>query len=345
MRKTPTQSQVIRNFIINNLSNNTTEITQLTCKKFNITRQAVHKHLQALIKADILEAKGHTRNKNYFLKLTKVLDETLLVAGLQEYTVWQKKVEPCLLQHFPLLSKNVIDICHYGFTEILNNAIDHSNSKRVIIKIHLSVNTIHIIIFDNGIGIFNKIREAFDLLDAQQAALELVKGKLTTDPKNHTGEGIFFSSKLFDQFIIISNHLSFFSENNKNCLVENNQSKPGTFIEMKINIKSKKTLNKVFSQFSSGPDDYAFVKTYIPVKFVQHQDETLISRSQAKRLLNHIERFQEVVLDFSDIKQIGQGFADQIFRVFQNEHPKIKINVINSNRLVEQMISRAKANL
>ena len=53
-------------------------------------------------------------------------------------------------------------------------------------------------------GIFKKIQKALDLLDERHAILELAKGKLTTDPKHHTGEGIFFTSRMFDEFTILS---------------------------------------------------------------------------------------------------------------------------------------------
>ncbi len=33
------------------------------------------------------------------------------------------------------------------------------------------------------------------------------------------------------------------------------------------------------------------------------------------------ERFQTVVLDFTGVEEIGQDFADEVFRVFQRAHP------------------------
>jgi hypothetical protein len=44
---------------------------------------------------------------------------------------------------------------------------------------------------DHGVGIFEKIMKHFNLADAREALLELSKGKLTSDPRNHSGEGIF----------------------------------------------------------------------------------------------------------------------------------------------------------
>jgi anti-sigma regulatory factor (Ser/Thr protein kinase) len=68
------------------------------------------------------------------------------------------------------------------------------------------------VIWDHGIGIFNKIKNMLGLLDERHAVLELTKGKLTTDPRGHTGEGIFFTSRMFDTFYILSGEV-FLSHN------------------------------------------------------------------------------------------------------------------------------------
>jgi len=48
------------------------------------------------------------------------------------------------------------------------------------------------------------------------------------------------------------------------------------------------------------------------------------------------------LLDFSGVEMIGQAFADQIFRVFRNEHPDINLVRINTNDDVEKMIQRVR---
>ena len=60
---------------------------------------------------------------------------------------------------------------------------------------------------DEGEGIFLKIQKALNLYDTRESLLELAKGKFTTDPANHSGEVIFFSSKMFDHFSIHSVHI------------------------------------------------------------------------------------------------------------------------------------------
>jgi uncharacterized protein (DUF1330 family) len=83
-------------------------------------------------------------------------------------------------------------------------------------------------------------------------------------------------------------------------------------------------------------------KKHIPMVLEQHGSEGLVTRSQAKRLLTRFDRFKEIVLDFQDVENIGQAFADEIFRVFHNEHPNINLYSINTNEQVLSMIKRAQ---
>jgi hypothetical protein len=77
------------------------------------------------------------------------------------------------------------------------------------------------------------------------------------------------------------------------------------------------------------------------VYVAQDGGESLMSRSEAKFLLKPAHGFQTVTLDFSGVEYIGQGFADEIFRVFAKAHPGIELVPINTNPDVQKMISRA----
>ena len=93
------------------------------------------------------------------------------------------------------LPANNIDIWHYCVTEMVNNAIDHSEGSRLTVVVNTRVQ-----VLDDGIGIFRKIKAAFNLEDETQAILELSKGKLTTDPDRHSGQGIFFTSRMLEEW-------------------------------------------------------------------------------------------------------------------------------------------------
>lgn len=97
----------------------------------------------------------------------------------------------------------------------------------------------------------------------------------------------------------------------------------------------------VFDRYATI-DHPGFYRTHVPVFLVRYGDENLVSRSQAKRVLARVERFMEVVLDFRGVSQIGQAFADEIFRVFRLEHPEVNLMAINTNAEIDWMIRRAQ---
>ncbi|MCB2263149.1 MAG: DUF4325 domain-containing protein [Candidatus Thiosymbion ectosymbiont of Robbea hypermnestra] len=327
----------IRRYIITNVEKHQKDITLVTAHKFGISRQAVNKHLQRLVREKALIRRGKTRNQSYSLHTIENWQKRFQVAkDFAEDIVWRSDVAPSLQQ----LPDNVFEIWHYGFTEMFNNAIDHSGGSRVTLRFQKTATTTELMIGDDGTGIFRKIQDELGLLDERHAILELAKGKLTTDPTNHTGEGIFFTSRMFDSFDILSGG-TFFThkfENDEDWILEIKSSQ-GTWVWMKLNNHTARTTKRIFDQYSSG-DDYGFTKTVVPVRLAQYGGDKLVSRSQAKRLLARVDRFQTVILDFDDVESIGQAFADEIFRIFRNKHPEIELRATKANSVVKRMISR-----
>lgn len=340
MTRVREKGEIIRRFIIETVEQHPADIAKVTMSHFDISRQAVNKHLKHLVKDDALEVKGKTRDRVYKLASKVEFDSTYrLEAGLAEDVVWRNDIA-AVLGHIP---ENAMNIWHHGFTEMFNNAIDHSGGSWVTVKVEKTAASTKMYIFDNGIGIFKKIQKALNLLDERHAVLELAKGKLTTDPKRHSGEGIFFTSRIFDNFSIFSGGV-FFSHDHgtpEDWVLEK-EDRPGTMVTMVLHNHTARTLNKIFNQYSYG-EEFQFNKTIVPVSLAQYGDESLISRSQAKRVLARVELFQCVVFDFSNVVSIGQAFADEIFRVFANAHPKIELIPHKANSAVKRMIERAKS--
>ena len=259
--------------------------------------------------------------------------------GITEDLIWQNDFRPWFD-----LSKNVAAILDYGFTEIMNNANDHSEGQTVAVLVSVRDEIVSLYVLDDGVGIFEKISKALDLPDRRLAILELSKGKFTTDPANHSGQGIFFTSRMFDQFQIEANGLRYDHDiqQTNDRLWEIDRPDSGTLIYMHIAANSQCTTKAVFDQFSGG-EDYGFDKTIVPVKLARIGEGTLVSRSEAKRLVARFEGFKIVYLDFAGIEEIGQAFADEIFRVFKNAHPAIELVAINTTTAVRQMITRAQS--
>lgn len=341
MTKVRVRGETVRRYILANVEKHPADIARIAADRFGITRQAVNKHLQKLVGERALKQQGKTRSRSYRLApLTHWRKTFPLTKTLAEDRVWREDIVSSLGQ----MPRNVLEIWHYGFTEIFNNAIDHSEGSLIAVDFRKTASTTQIAIHDNGVGIFKKIQTALGLIDERHAVLELAKGKLTTDPARHTGEGIFFASRMFDDFEILSGgiHFSHQFDKKEDWILERDRFSSGTAVWMKLNNHTARTTKKVFDKFTSG-EDYGFTKTVVPVKLAQYGDENLVSRSQAKRLLARVDRFETVILDFNGVESVGQAFADEIFRVFAAQHPNVALLELNAGPAVKRMISRACA--
>lgn len=341
MAKIRNKVEKIRRFIIYHIEKHPNDIAKQVVRRFEISRQAANAHLHRLVEDKVLDSKGATRNKRYWLRTLREWGKDYeLTASLSEGEVWARDLKPPL-EHLP---KNVFDIWHYGFTEMFNNAIDHSDGNQIRVFFRENAARVVVVILDDGVGIFKKIQAELGLLDERHATLELAKGKFTTDPENHTGEGIFFTSRMFNNFAVISGEVHFphaFGEQ-EDWIWEVERPKFGTTVVMRLNNYAARTTREIFDQFASG-DDYGFNKTIVPVRLAQYGDDNLVSRSQAKRLLTRIDRFNTVIFDFQGVESIGQAFADEIFRVFARRHPEIKLSETKANNDVKRMIRRARS--
>ena len=330
----------IRRQIVNDVKYHPADISKHIARIFSITVQAVNRHIRRLESEEWLISTGTGKGKRYFLGDLREHKSLLpLSDNFTEDSLWRNQYSFV----FEGLPENIMDICHYGFTEMVNNVIDHSDGKHIYISAKRDKETIIIFVLDNGEGIFRKIKRLHKLNDERQALFELSKGKLTTDPDNHTGEGIFFTSRVFDEFEIDSKGVKF-SHNDQfefDYISETEFSKneAGTAVYLLINRDSERNIQAVFDDYA-GPDEFQFNKTVIPVRLAQYGNEKLVSRSQAKRLLARIERFQNVIFDFEGVSAIGQAFADDILRVYANNHPDIVMLPIKMEPNVKKMVIR-----
>lgn len=341
----------IDTFILDSLARDPERLTARTAAKFKISRQAAARRVAKLRERGLIEASGTGRGRRYKLVTTSAIAKTYALAGLSEDTVWTESVAPVVAD----LPVNVRGIWQYAVTELVNNAIDHSGGTAVEILVHRTAPETFVEIKDDGIGIYKKISDALQLHDMREAILELAKGKFTTDPANHTGEGLFFSSKALDYFCLSANGLALVhvdggsAESTGEVLIPEADSalaraERGTKIAMSFANNSTRELQAVFDKFAE-PDEYTFAKTIVPVKLAQHEGDKLVSRSQAKRLTARFEKFRNVVLDFEGVEEIGQAFADEVFRVFQSRYPGTLLAPVRMTPAVEKMVKRAQFNL
>ncbi|MFH0821015.1 MAG: DUF4325 domain-containing protein [Candidatus Peregrinibacteria bacterium] len=325
--------------------------TSEIAKHYKVSRQYASRLLNRLVGSQQLIKIGSTRSAFYIhpdhadTVEKPVTQKRFKNKNLKEHEVWD------ILQRKSLalssLKENIKSILDYAFTEMLNNAIEHSRSRAVEVSVEENGSRLIFHVNDRGIGVFRNVMRERKLKSEWEAIQDLLKGKTTTKPRAHSGEGIFFTSKIADTFTLESFNFRLIVDNTlPDIFVEelhfgNERSKRGTRVTFSIDRKSKKHLNDVFSKFQTDPEEYAFDKTEIHVKLYT-QGTVHVSRSQARRILAGLEKFKLIVLDFDKIPTVGQAFADEIFRVFKNKHPTIKIQPIHMNEAVRFMIGRVR---
>jgi hypothetical protein len=300
----------------------------------NVTRQAAHYHLSRMVQTGELVRTGAGRGTRYVRNAD--LDRRYPIEGLEEDQVWREVI--AALPAIDGAEPNVRSILTYAFTEMLNNAIDHSQGDEARVMAWtrgLFTFEVH----DDGVGVYRHLRERLGLEDDIAALQQLAKGRETTAPERHTGEGIFFTARAVDRFELDANGLRWTVDAARgDHAIGDAPDHPGTRVRWEVDPATSRTLEEVFAPFVD-PDSLRFERTVVPLRLFETEGR-FISRAEAKRLGRRLERFREAVVDFSGIDEVGQGFVDELFRVWARDHPETRLVPINMSPVVERVVRR-----
>lgn len=318
---------------------NPTHLCADLATQFGVSRSTMGKWLRKLVDEGWLVRQGTIARPVYKPSRLRDVSRSYALAGLDEHTPWERDFAPCFD-----LPPNITRLARHAFTELLNNAVDHSQGSKVSISMRQNPTHLHMLVRDDGCGVFARIQKAFQIDSPQQALLELSKGKLTTQPEFHTGRGLFFTSRLFDVFDLYANHLTYQHSHwqRREWLRANPLAVAGTAIFMSLALNATRTLEEVFTAHGRGSQDVSFARTEVALRLAAGTDQTLESRALGKRIANRLESFEVVDLNFDGIEAIGQGFADELFRVFASQHPQVLLRPCNMNARVAAMVAQAQ---
>ncbi|AKJ27472.1 STAS-like domain-containing protein [Caldimonas brevitalea] len=313
------------------------DLSARVAARYGVGRSTATRALRELMATGWLEREGRSRPQ-YRPGALREVTHTYTLAGLDEQTPWERDFAPCFS-----FAEGVAGLAHHAFTELLNNAIDHSGGRQVTVSMRQNRTHLHLLMSDDGCGVFERIREAFQIDDPRLALLELTKGKLTTQPARHTGRGLFFTSRLFDVFDLYANGLVYQHQHwqRRDWLSANPLHRPGTTIFMSLPLNTTRSLAQVYEEHAAVHSGADFGRTVVPMRLARLGGEGLESRAQAKRILSRFESFETVDLDFADVPAIGQAFADELFRVFVQQHPQVALRPVNMSPAVAQAVRDA----
>lgn len=324
----------VRDWALSEVDDSPFDLAGVLMRRFAFTRQAAERHLRRLEAAGDLRSRKEGRRRRW-MRATRHF--TWPVTGLDEAEAFNDEVVPWLD-----VSPRALAVLAYGFTEMVNNVVEHSGSDEVVVQVSQRHGAVELWVGDNGVGAFRKVAQHFGLRDDRAAVLELAKGRVTTDPARHSGQGIFFTSRAMDSFVLWSNDLCLqrIRENVQTMarVIPPEQHVTGTLVLMKVARDTETRLADVFGKFAVADVD-GFTKTRLAVRLCAHDGRTVVARSQGKRLMSGTEQFECVALDFHEVDEIGQGFADEVFRVWARSHPAVALSVYRANADVLRMVA------
>ena len=327
----------IKHYFLEKIKEEPNNAIKKTCETFNISQNTVYRYIRELKNNYIIFGDG--QRISFVQSFDCVSINLNTNERIEEYDIFEKYIK----KYIKPLSINIYKIWCHAFTEMMNNAIEHSQADTVQIGIWQNYLTTTILLNDDGIGIFKKIKEYYHYETLEDSINMLFKGKMTTDSSNHSGEGIFFTSRMLDKFALISDkklfsHDKYFDISSDIDISKFKVHNKGTTVYMELSNFSKRTLREVFDMFSNKNE--GFIKTRIPLKNIF--DMYPVARSQARRLCEGFDKFKEIELDFDGIDDIGQGFAHELFIIYPKNHPNIKLIPLNVCDDVQTMINHVK---
>jgi Mn-dependent DtxR family transcriptional regulator len=307
-------------------------------RALHVSPATAHRLLQALVVGGVLERHGKGRAAGYRLR---TLRRRFRLEGLDEHRVWEAMLADIarIRPLDPAASRSL----GYAVSEIVNNAIDHSRGRTAEVHVAFERDGATVfVVHDDGVGVFRRLREDFGLATPQHAIVELEKGKLTSDPTRHSGEGLFFSSKAVTRFRLESQGVAWVVDNEvADSGIGSSDVRRGTLVRLEVVQGLVPRLEDVFAAFTDT-ETLAFSRTRATIKLAA-VGRVLVSRSEAKRLTGRLSDFRHVTLDFSGVDVVGQGFCDEVFRVFARAHPEVTLEPVGMNDTVEFMVARARA--
>ena len=309
-----------------------------------VSQRSARRTLGRLVELNWLVREGTPRQPSWRPGLLRQVVQRYEIAGLEEDLPWSLDFAP----HF-VLPANLRRIVQQAFCELLNNAIGHSGGTQVAVSLRQTASQVQLLVSDNGVGLFERIAQTFSIASPALAMLELSKGKLTSQPERHTGEGLFFTSRLADVFDLHANDAAFQQRawDERGWHPQRALRHAGTSVYAAFALDTPRTLEGVRQAYSACRDDdpfgVAFSRTTVPLRLITSTSEGLESRAQARRVCARLGEFRRAEIDFGGVDTVGHAFADELFRVFGPAQRSLELVPVNMTPAVAALIDHYRS--
>ena len=315
-------------------------LAEQVAARLAISRRGANRLLQQLVAARWLVNHGSPRRPRHAPGLLRQVVRRYPLTGLDEHRPWSRDFAPCFT-----LPAGVARIAQHAFTELVNNAIDHSGGTCVTVSMRQTPSHLQLLVSDDGCGLFARIDTCFGIDDPALATLELSKGKLSSQPERHSGRGLFFTARLADVLDIHANRHAFQRRgwDGGRWHAMRAAAAHGTSVFVGISLDTPRRIDDVLRAHSLDGAGYAFERTHVPLALLGDDGRAgLESRAQAKHAVARLARFRRAEIDFAGIGSLGHGFADELFRVFARAHPDTELVPLNATPSMRALIDSVR---
>ena len=139
----------IKNYILRLIKSGRKDYVKAAVESFNISKSSVYNYIKQMDADGLIEKKEN----GYVLRTSSYYYHLKNDGSLGEDRAYSQFIS----QHIQF-KKNVNSIWIYAFTEMMNNAIEHSQAENIYVGVYQNYLDTQIVIIDDGIGIFKKIQ-------------------------------------------------------------------------------------------------------------------------------------------------------------------------------------------
>lgn len=309
------------------------DLDRVVAERLGSSRRSARHWLARLAALGWLEPAGSPRRPHWRPGVLRQVTQRYAIDGLQEDRPWTRDFAPAFD-----LRPNVARLAQHAFMELLNNAVDHSGGRCVVVSMRQTALHLQLLVSDDGVGLFERVAGAHGIDDAPLAMVELAKGRLTSQPERHLGRGLFYVARLADVLDLHANQHGFRHAAGDGWQPARAAADRGTAVFAGIALDSPRTLDEVLRSASGDGLGYDLERTRVPLRLLCSDGTALDSRAQARRVAARLDAFAQAELDFSGVDAVGHSFADELFRVLPAQHPGWSARVCGAAPAVARMI-------
>lgn len=313
--------------------------------RLSLSRRSAQALLRKLEATQWLVREGTRRRPRFRPGPLRQVVQRYALEGLQEDLPWSRDFAPNFT-----LPREIARLAQHAFTELLNNAVDHSGGTQVTVSMRQTPAHLQLLVSDDGCGLFHSIEQSFDIGEPTLAMLELAKGRLSSQPQRHSGLGLLVTSQLADVFDLRANAHGFqrraWSTTPWHPMptAAPLAGRPGTSIYLAIALDTSRTLDSVQRSLSADGRSFAFDRVQVPLRLLAGDSQpVLASRAEARRVASRLAGFRRAEIDFTGLSEIGHAFAHELFAVIRREQPDLELVPIGAAPPVAEMLGAVGA--